>query len=99
MFPPEDTDDPQVWANGLWETFSRTSDHFNGEACVTKTQEGVDVALFLQRAPSPDEKKHIIAFAREYLRSSGWRSERLKFDKRYLLIQASRLASKASAKR
>ena len=99
MFPPTPTTNPHELLNNMWLSVSRAGPAFTENAKVIPRDGVFECVLYM--APggiTPNVKKHLTTYMRQYVRASGWRVKSLRFTPRYaaLLIASSSDASRAS---
>lgn len=96
MFPPQPNEDLQKVVSGMWESLQRAGGHFGGEAQVASREDGFDVVLYLKEKLPAGSSAYIKPFVLEYLKQAGWKVERLRMQKGYLALFASRAESNLS---
>jgi hypothetical protein len=73
MFPPKETEDPQVLVRGLWESLQRAGEHFRDEASLIETEDGFLATLYPHTRLSSETKKLISSFSKSYAKTAGWK--------------------------
>jgi hypothetical protein len=87
MYPPKVTDSLEESASNLLASLQRGGDQWTGEVNMLDTGDGCTRFALRLNQPIPEAaRKDLMAYAREYIRRSGWKVRGVKMVKRYLEV-------------
>ena len=90
MYPPKITESLDEGISNLASSLQRAGDQWSGQVGVADKGDGVtSYALYLRDSIPENAKKDLLAYARGYIRRSGWRVVGVRLVKRYLEISVS----------
>lgn len=98
MFPPKPTENPKDWLNGLCCSLQRAAPILADTATIHfDNVEHLEIVLSFQERPTPEQRKLLTRYIFLYSRACGW-LVRVRQQKNYLVLAASRAASRVAKK-
>jgi hypothetical protein len=92
MYPPKVTDSLDESISNLFASLQRAGDQWTGQMGVADKGDGVTHYAFYLRDSIPEKaKKDLMAYARGYMKRSGWRVAGVRLVKRYLEVSVSNI--------
>ncbi len=96
MFPPEPSENPEVWLGGLWASLQRAGIHFGGEAHLAVNDDGSISLRSEMKEVIPKEMRATVAsYMKKYAKACGWKLS-VSFRKRHCEVSVSALSKAAS---